>query len=182
MNILISWIGRHDCESSTRQVEPFGPIESIVSSEKYHIDEIYGFYQARYVDDFDFDMRRYSAKLNKKYGCKVFSKAIDDDVKVSDIGEMHEILKKEITMYLHYKKSISRLFINTSSGTNAITVSLIMLGRTIYESTLLQTWADVAERKSGVEEVNFPFQISYDILRKQLPGDTQTKRAILYNR
>ncbi len=181
MNILISWIGRHDCESSTRQVEPFGPIESIVSSEKYHIDEIYGFYQARYVDDFDFDMRRYSAKLNKKYGCKVFSKAIDDDVKVSDIGEMHEILKKEITMYLHYKKSISRLFINTSSGTNAITVSLIMLGRTIYESTLLQTWADVAERKSGVEEVNFPFQISYDILRKQLPGDTQTKRAILYN-
>jgi hypothetical protein len=53
-----------------------------------------------------------------------------------------------------------------------------MLGRTIYESTLLQTWADVAERKSGVEEVNFPFQISYDILRKQLPGDTQTKRAI----
>lgn len=180
MNLLISWIGKHDCESSTRQVEPYGPIETILAKGGYSIDEVYAFYQYPYIDRYELNLRRYLNKIKENYHCSVNPIAIQDDLVTSDIGVMHKLMSDEVAKIHSTKRKTTALYFNTSSGTNAITVSLIVLGRTQYEATLLQTWTDETRKTSYVEEVNFPFSISIDVLQKQLPADTQMKRQILY--
>ena len=180
MKVLFGWIGTHDCESATRQVEPFGPIETILAKGGYSIDEVYAFYQYSYIDRYELNLRRYLNKIQEKYNCSVYPIAINDDRVTSDIGVMHKLMSDEVAKILSPKRKTPALYFNTSSGTNAITVSLIVLGRTQHDATLLQTWTDTPTKTSNVEEVNFPFSISLDVLQKQLPADTQMKRKVLY--
>lgn len=182
MNILFSWIGKHDCESATRQVEPYGPIETILAKGGYSIDEVYAFYQYSYVDHYELNLRGYFSKIKDKYGCSVNPIVIQDDFVTSDIGVVHKLMNDEISKKLSTRSKVKALYFNTSSGTNAITVSLIILGRTQYEATLLQTWTNAERKTSDVEEVLFPFSISFDVLQKQLPTDTQIKRQVLYGK
>ena len=180
MNLLISWIGKHDCESATRQVEPYGPIETILAKGNHSIDEVYAFYQYSYIDRYELNLRRYLNKIKEKYNCTVDPIAMQDDLVTSDITVMHKLMSDEVAKILATKRKATALYFNTSSGTNAITVSFIILGRTQYDATLLQTWTDTPRKTSNVEEVNFPFSISFDVLQKQLPADTQMKRQVLY--
>lgn len=180
MNLLVSWIGKHDCESATRQVEPYGPIETILANGSYSIKEVYAFYQYSYIDRYELNLRRYLNKIKEKYTCSVYPIAIPDDLVTSDIGVMHKLMSDEVARILSTRRKATALYFNTSSGTNAITVSLIIIGRTQHDATLLQTWTDTPSKTSNVEEVNFPFSISFDVLQKQLPADTQMKRQVLY--
>lgn len=180
MNLLISWIGKHDCESATRRVEPYGPIETILAKGNHSIDEVYAFYQYPYIDRYELNLRGYLNKIKEKYNCTVYPIAMQDDLVTSDITVMHKLMSDEVAKILATKRKATALYFNTSSGTNAITVSFIILGRTQYDATLLQTWTDTPRKTSNVEEVNFPFSISFDVLQKQLPADTHMKRQILY--
>lgn len=179
INYLITLIGQHDCEMSLNSKEPLGPIETILNKNQQKIHKVFALYQPVYVEKHMLDVKKFKKRLEAEYNCIMFLIEIDNNCKISDIGIAHDLLRRILSRLLSNKTP--RLFFNTSSGTNATSISLIMLGRTEYKATLLQTWTDEKKQKSSVEEVNFPFQINYEILKKQLPIDTQLKRSVLYN-
>ena len=165
--ILFAWVGKADRAGEKNELSGnTGPIAGAVASIKF--DELVLLWN--YQNDRG-DAPRYEAWLQKKTSAHI--KLIFAPLKSpSDIREIWPAAVAAITDALTSAKETTDLTFHLSPGTPSMAVVWIILGKTRFPATLIQSSIE-----EGVKEAVIPFDISAEILPTLLKSpDEKLKR------
>lgn len=152
MKILLSWIGKADLDAASGiSSRGNGPIYQAVTSEKYDSIWLLTDYGVQKADDY--------VKWISEF---VTTPPVVEHIKLTNpthYGQIFEGARDIVKKCRDMHGSDSSLTYHVSPGTPAMQAIWIVLAKTFYPATIIQS-----SEQSGVTEVNFPFDIAADYL------------------
>lgn len=157
--ILISWIGITDIEASKQNTvagDAIGPLAMTVSTIHFH--RIY--LLSSFDDNINALYTTWLKQFSPKTAINIKKTNISSPMNFEDIYSSTEALCKKVS---NQYGSSADLSYNISPGTSAMAAVFILVAKTIYPGTIIQTSIEY-----GVKEAYIPFDISMDFIPKLL--------------
>lgn len=154
--ILLTWLGKHDLDAESQDQR--GAIASILMDSPLPFDEVHILVQNWHDQIKQYQHWLKSVLKTQNRSTRICMKPVELANPI-DYEAIYRIGRDELN---GLSAKGTRVTLNITSGTPAMTAIWVLLGKGVYGCSLTQT-----SRQNGTEPVNLPFDISLEYLQQQ---------------